>query len=130
MCFYGRWLLQRNQEKVDIYRSFPHPPCVLQKLGAESFVIKHFVNKCHDTFKFTLSDFAEQCPPSRGVIWHGECVHEFLNTHVIVAADKDGDQVVMYLKRYLMEQNNNMGVFHKTETRYTASLGTSQPIKN
>ena len=29
---------------------------------------------------------------------------------LIVAADKEGDQVVRSLKTYLMEQNNNMGV--------------------
>ena len=86
-------------------------------------MIENFVNKCHDTFKFTLSDFAEQRPPSRGVIWHGGCVHEFLNTHVIVAADKDGDQVVMSLKTYLMEQNNNMGVVHKNGDPVYRKLG-------
>ena len=72
-----------------------------------------FVNKCHQPFKFTLSNFAEQRLPSRGVVMHGGSVHEFLNTHAIVAADKDGDQVMMSLKTYLMEQNDNMGVVHK-----------------
>ena len=76
MCRVLLWLLAFTKEpkKVDIYQSFPHPslfrksgrdppPCVLQKLGAESFVIVNFVNKCHDTFKFTVSNFAEQRPP-------------------------------------------------------------------
>ena len=100
--------------RVNLWCGRDPPPCVLQKLGAELFVIENFVNKCHDTFKSTLRNFAEQRPPSRGVIWHGGCVHEFLNTHAIVAADKDGDQVVMSLKTYVMEQNNNMGVVHKS----------------
>ena len=130
------WSLAFTKEpkKVDIYRSFPHPslfrksgrdppPCVLPKFGAESFVIQNFVNKCHDTFKFRLSDFAEQRPPSRGVIWHGGCVHDLLKTHIIVAADKDGAQIVMSLKTYLMEQNNNMGAVHKNGEPEYGKLG-------
>ena len=93
-------------------RSRPTSLCAT-KLGAESFAIKNFVNKWNDAFKFKVSNFAEQRPLSRGVIWHGGCVQEFLNTNVIVAADKDRDQVVMSLKRYLMEQNNIMGVVQK-----------------
>ena len=119
---------------MDIYRSFPHPSlfrrsgrdpplCVLQKFRGESFVIKNFVNRCHVAFKFALSDFAEQRPPSPRVIWHGGCVHEFLNTQVIVASDKDGDQVVMSLKTYLIEQNNNVGVVHKNEDPVYRKLG-------
>ena len=136
MCRVLLWSLAFSKEpkEEDIYRSFPHPllfrksgreppRCVLQKLGAKSFVIQNFVNECHDTFKFVLSDFAEQRPSSRCVIWHGGCVPEFLNIHVIVAADKDEDQVVMSVKTYLMEQNNNMGVVHKNGDPVYRKLG-------
>ena len=121
-------------KKLDIYWSLPHPslfwkngrdppPCVLQTLRCERFMTQSFINKCHATFKFTVSDFAEQCRPTRGVMWHGACVHASLNTPVIVAADKDGDPVVMSLDTYLMEQNNNMCVIHKNGDAVYRKLG-------
>ena len=84
------------------------PQKVLDKLGADGRLFQKRVEEIKDMCRLALQDYPTQELPPRGVVWTPTKLTRFLDTHCVVACNKDGDHNMMSAACYRCEQRAHM----------------------